>query len=144
MLGSARMGVAATALGIATRALGMTVEYARQRQAFGSPHSRKQAAQGFVVDSWMEIHQARPALCNAARRTDEGHDTRVEAALVEVLGTEVVGRVLDRAIQVHGAAGVALDNPLPHWYGAQRNARIYEGPTEVHKYHVIARRLPGS
>lgn len=141
MLSSARMTVAATALGIATRALAMTIAYAKRRATFGGPLSEKQAVQGFIVDSWTEIHTARLALYNAARRTDAGHDTRVEAGMVKVLGTETVGRVLDRAIQVHGAAGASLDSPLAHWYGLQRMSRIYEGPTEVHKYHVIARKL---
>lgn len=141
LLSNARMTVAATALGIATRALAMTIDYAKQRASFGGPLSEKQAVQGMIVDSWTEIHTARLALYNAARRTDAGHDTRVEAGMVKVLGTETVGRVLDRAIQVHGAAGVSLDNPLAHWYGLQRMSRIYEGPTEVHKYHVIARKL---
>ncbi|MFV0533523.1 MAG: acyl-CoA dehydrogenase family protein [Cumulibacter sp.] len=141
LLSTARMTVAATALGIADRALEMMTEYSKQRQAFGSPLSEKQAIQAFIVDSWMEIHQTRLALYNAAERTDKGYDTRVEAGMVKVLGTETVGRVLDRAIQVHGAAGASLDNPLAHWYGLQRLSRIYEGPSEVHRYHVIAKRL---
>ena len=144
MLSAARMTVGATALGIATRALEMTIDYAKSREAFGGPLADKQVIQGFIADSWMEIHQARLALYNAAKRTDDGHDTRVEAGMVKLLGTETVGRVLDRAIQVHGAAGVAFDNPLSHWYGLQRLARIYEGPTEVHKYRVIARKLLAS
>ncbi|WP_029090475.1 acyl-CoA dehydrogenase family protein [Brevibacterium album] len=141
LLSTARMTVAATALGIADRALEMMISYARTRSVFGGPLSEKQAVQGFIVDSWTEIHQARLALYNAAGRTDAGHDTRVEAGMAKLLGTETVGRVLDRAIQVHGAAGTSLDSPLAHWYGLQRLSRIYEGPSEVQKYRVIARKL---
>ena len=141
LLSGARMTVAATALGIADRALEMMIDYSKQRNVFGGLLSEKQAVQGFIVDSWMEIHQTRLALYNAAGRTDAGYDTRVEAGMVKVLGTETVGRVLDRAIQVHGASGASLDNPLAHWYGLQRLSRIYEGPSEVHKYHVIAKKL---
>ncbi|MGG7099868.1 acyl-CoA dehydrogenase family protein [Rhodococcus sp. 24CO] len=144
MLSAARMTVGAAALGIAWRALEMMTGYAKQREAFGSRLADKQAVQGFIVDSWIEIHQARLAMYHAAQRTDEGHDTRVEAGMVKVLGTETAGRVLDRAIQVYGGAGVSFDNPLAHWYGLQRLARIYEGPTEVHKYQVIARKLLNS
>ncbi|GAA5232525.1 acyl-CoA dehydrogenase [Verticiella sediminum] len=140
-LSVARFAVGARALGIAQRAYEMMVGYARQRHTFGKPLAERQAVQGMIVDSWMEIHQARLALYNAAQRNDRGYDTRVEAGMIKMLGTEVVGRVLDRAIQVHGAAGVSLDNPLAHWYDSQRLARIYEGPTEVHKYHVLARHL---
>ena len=140
-LSAARFGVGARATGIAMRAYDMMVEYAKQREAFGGPLSAKQAIQGMIVDSWMEIHQARLALYNSAARNDEGHDTRVDASMIKMLCTDMVGRVLDRAIQVYGAAGVSLDNPLAHWYNLQRLARIYEGPNEVHKYHVMARHL---
>ena len=74
-------------------------------------------------------------------KAEAGEDTRLEASLVKMQGTEIAGRVLDRGIQVFGAAGVSLDNPIAHWWRSQRPARIYEGPTEVHKYHVLARRL---
>jgi len=140
-LSAARFGVGARATGIAMRAYDMMVEYARQREAFGGPLSSKQAIQGMIVDSWMEIHQARLALYNSAARNDEGHDTRVDASMIKMLCTDLVGRVVDRAIQVYGAAGCSLDNPLAHWYNLQRLARIYEGPNEVHKYHVMARHL---
>jgi acyl-CoA dehydrogenase len=140
-LTNARLGVGAASLGITGRALEMMIDQARQRELFGSPLSSKQATQGYVTDSWMELHQARLALYNAAHRVDQGKDIRVEASMVKLLGTELAGRVLDRAVQVHGAAGVALDNPLAHWYGMQRMARLYEGPTEVHKYQVLARKL---
>lgn len=140
-LSAARFGVGARAMGIAMRAYDMMVEYARQRESFGGPLSSKQAIQGMIVDSWMEIYQARLALYNSAARNDQGHDTRVDASMIKMLCTDVVCRVVDRAIQVYGAAGCAFDNPLAHWYNLQRLARIYEGPNEVHKYHVMTRYL---
>jgi acyl-CoA dehydrogenase len=109
--------------------------------AFGSPLSHKQAVQGMVVDSWIAINQCRLMMYAAARKAEQGHDTRTEASLVKMQATEVVGEVLDRGIQIFGAAGVSLDNPIAHWWRSQRPARIYEGPTEVHKYHVLARHL---
>ncbi|QRQ84237.1 acyl-CoA dehydrogenase family protein [Cupriavidus oxalaticus] len=141
ILSQARFGVGARALGIAMRTLDMMTEYAKQRVAFGSALSQKQAIQAMVVDSWIDINQCRLMMYAAARKADAGHDTRVEASLIKMQATEVVGRVLDRGVQVFGAAGVSLDNPIAHWYRSQRPARIYEGPTEVHKYHVLARHL---
>ncbi|MBP0636692.1 acyl-CoA dehydrogenase family protein [Cupriavidus sp. AcVe19-6a] len=141
ILSQARFGVGARALGIAMRTLEMMTEYARQRVTFGSALSQKQAIQAMVVDSWIDINQCRLMMYAAARKADAGHDTRVEASLIKMQATEVVGRVLDRGVQVFGAAGVSLDNPIAHWYRSQRPARIYEGPTEVHKYHVLARHL---
>lgn len=141
ILSKARFGVGARALGIAMRTLEMMVDYAKQREAFGSPLSQKQAVQAMVVDSWVDINQCRLMMYAAARKADAGHDTRVEASLIKMQATEVVGRVLDRGVQIFGAAGVSLDNPIAHWWRSQRPARIYEGPTEVHKYHVLARHL---
>ncbi|HTE81129.1 MAG TPA: acyl-CoA dehydrogenase family protein [Reyranella sp.] len=140
-LSDARFDVAARALGIAQRAYEMMVTYAKQRSVFGEPLSERQAIQSMIVDSWIEIHQARLTLYDGAAKQDDRQDTRVEAGLVKMLATELVCRVVDRAIQVHGAAGCALDNPLAHWYNSQRLARIYEGPTELHKYRVLARHL---
>lgn len=141
ILSQARFGVGARAMGIAMRTLAMMTDYANQRVAFGSALSQKQAVQAMVVDSWIDINQCRLMMYAAARKADAGNDTRVEASLIKMQATEVVGRVLDRGVQIFGAAGVSLDNPIAHWYRSQRPARIYEGPTEVHKYHVLARHL---
>lgn len=140
-LSAARFDVGARALGIAQRAYDMMVAYAKGRVAFGGPLSEKQAVQSMVVDSWIEIQQNRLMLYSCAAKDDRGLDTRVEAGMVKMLCTEMVDRVVDRAIQIHGAAGCTYESPLAHWYDHQRMARIYEGPTEVHKYRVIARHL---
>jgi acyl-CoA dehydrogenase len=142
-LSAARFDVAARALGIAQRAYEMMVEHAKQRVAFGGPLSEKQAVQAMIVDSWIEIQQNRLMFYRCAEQHDRGNDTRVEAGMLKMLCTEMVDRVVDRAIQVHGAAGCTYESPLAHWYDHQRMARIYEGPTEVHKYRVLARHLLG-
>jgi acyl-CoA dehydrogenase len=140
-LSAARFDVAARALGIAQRAYEMMVEYAKQRVAFGGPLSEKQAVQSQIVDSWIEIQQNRLMLYHCAEKDDSGQDTRMEAGMLKMLCTEMVDRVVDRAIQIHGAAGCTYESPLAHWYDHQRMARIYEGPTDVHKYRVVARAL---
>jgi acyl-CoA dehydrogenase len=140
-LSAARFVVGARALGIAQRAYEMMVEHAKQRVVFGGPLADKQAVQSMIVDAWIEIQQNRLMLYHCAEKEDRGHDTRVEAGLVKMLCTEMVSRVLDRAIQIHGAGGCTYESPLAHWYDSQRMARIYEGPTEVHKYRVLARHL---
>jgi acyl-CoA dehydrogenase len=140
-LSAARFDVAARCLGIAQRAYEMMVAHAKDRVAFGGPLADKQAVQSMIVDSWIEIQQNRLMLYHCAEKDDRGQDTRVEAGMMKMLATEMVDRVVDRAIQVHGAAGCTYESPLAHWYDHQRMARIYEGPTEVHKYRVIARHL---
>jgi acyl-CoA dehydrogenase len=61
--------------------------------------------------------------------------------MMKLLGSEMVGRVVDRAIQIHGAYGVTTELPFAHWYNRVRMMRIYEGASEVQKYQVVARAL---
>lgn len=100
-----------------------------------------QAIQSAIVDSWIEIQQHRLMMYKYAEKGDRGDDTRVEAAVTKFTCTEMVWRIIDRAIQIHGGAGCTYESPLAHWYDKQRMARIYEGATEVLKYRALARRL---
>ncbi|RZN06378.1 acyl-CoA dehydrogenase [Bradyrhizobium genosp. SA-3] len=140
-LSAARFEVGAQALGIAQRCYEMMIEHAKQRIVFGSSLSEKQAVQSMIVDSWIEIQQHRLMMYACAEKDDRGEDTRVEAGIIKMMSTEMVGRIIDRAIQIHGAAGCTYESPLAHWFDQQRMARIYEGPSEVHKYRVLARNL---
>jgi acyl-CoA dehydrogenase len=142
-LSAARFEVGARAIGIAQRCYEMMVEYAKARVVFGSALSEKQAIQSMIVDSWIELQKNRLMMYTAAEKAERGEDVRVEAGLVKMEATEMVCRIVDRAIQVHGGAGCTYESPLAHWYDRERLSRIYEGPTEVHKYRVLARHLLG-
>jgi alkylation response protein AidB-like acyl-CoA dehydrogenase len=141
LLSKARMNIGAKAVGIADRCVEMMIAHARTRVAFGDVLARKQAVQSSIVDSWVDVHQTRLVVYHAAWKNDRGEDTRVEAGLVKFLGSEMVGRVVDRAMQLHGASGTSLDSPLAHWYAGVRLMRVYEGPTDVQRYQVVARSL---
>jgi alkylation response protein AidB-like acyl-CoA dehydrogenase len=141
LLSKARLNIGAKAVGIAERCVEMMIAQAKRRVAFGEVLARKQAVQAMIVDSWVDVHQTRLVTYHAAWKSDRGEDTRIEAGLVKFLGSEMVWRVLDRAVQLHGAAGTALDSPLAHWHNAVRSMRIFEGPTEVQRYQVVARAL---
>ena len=141
LLSKARMNIGAQAIGIAQRCVEMMVSHAKTRVAFGEPLARKQAVQSMIVDSWVDVHQTRLVTYHAAWKQDRGEDTRVEAGLVKFLGSEMVGRVVDRALQLHGASGVALDSPLAHWHSDVRSMRIFEGPTDVQRFQIVARAL---
>jgi alkylation response protein AidB-like acyl-CoA dehydrogenase len=143
LLSKARMNIGAKAVGIAGRCVEMMIDHARTRVAFGEVLARKQAVQSSIVDSWLDVHQTRLVVYHAAWKNDRGEDTRVEAGLVKFLGSEMVGRVVDRAMQLHGASGTSLDSPLAHWHASVRLMRVYEGPTDVQRYQVIARSLLG-
>jgi len=141
LLSGARMNIGAKAVGIASRCVEMMIEHAKTRVAFGEPLARKQAVQASIVDSWVDVHQTRLVVHHAAWKNDRGEDTRIEAGLVKFLGSEMVGRVVDRAMQLHGASGMAMDSPLAHWHSDVRPMRVFEGPTDVQRYRVVARAL---
>lgn len=140
-ISAARMNVGAQAVGIAERCYDMMTSYAKQRVLFGEPIAAKQSIQAMIVDSYIDIHTTRLVTREAAWKNDQGLDTRVECGLVKLVGSEMVGRVVDRAIQVHGGYGVTTELPLAHFYNRVRPMRIYDGPSEVQKFQVLARAI---
>lgn len=130
-------------LGIARRALDMTCAYAASRElAPGKPLASRQAIQHMIADSRAEIDAARLLVLNTAYKIDEegASAARVEISLIKFHTANVLQRVLDRAIQVHGGLGVTDDTVLSFWFRHERAARIYDGADEVHK-SVVARRM---
>lgn len=128
-------------LGQAQRAFDLMCRRANERVAFGGPLASKQLVQKMVFDSAAEIQACRLLTLDAARKLDAGEDARTEIATVKVVGAQMVHRVIDRAIQVHGAMGVTIDTPLERMYRHARFARIYDGPDEVHIESVAKRIL---
>jgi len=129
-------------LGVAQRAFEMMCRYATQREAFGSPLARKANIQDWVAEARADIQAARLMTLHAAWKIDTAGAAaaREEIALIKFFGARVLHSVVDKAIQVHGAAGVTEDHPLSMFYRQARLARIYDGPDEVHKM-VVARRI---
>jgi acyl-CoA dehydrogenase len=89
-----------------------------------------------IVDSYAELEQARLLVYQCASEIDEGADGRRQAALAKLVSTEMVGRVADRAIQVHGGNGFMTELGLEPWYRDVRAMRLYEGTTEILKANV--------
>ncbi len=133
-----RLNHGPVALGKCDRALEMAVEYARTRQISDGPIGNKQAIQWMLADSAIEIHATRLMSYHGAWKADQGLDTRVDASMIKIQATETMHRVVDRAIQVHGAMGVTKDLVLERMYRDARTRRIGEGTSEIHRY-VIAR-----
>ena len=140
LLGIMRFPYSAANLGVAVAAQRMAVEYAKQRSVFGELLSRKQAIQWMLADSEVEIRAARWLIWEGAWKVDRGEDYRQEASIAKLYSSEVLGRVVDRAVQIHGAYGVSKELPLERWYREARIRRIGEGTSEVHRF-VIARNL---
>ena len=127
-------------LGQAQRAFDLLCERMHERETFGTPLTKKQILQKFVFDSACEIQASRHLTLDAAKRIDQGDDARIEIGLIKVVGAEMLHNVIDRAIQVHGAKGLTDDTPLSLMYRHAREARIYDGPDEVH-IQSVARRI---
>ena len=144
-INGARLQIAATALGIARHLLDRMIEYAGSRVAFGRPIGSNQFVQGPIVDSYAELEQARLLVYKLADDIDNGADGRREAALAKLVATEMVGRVADRAIQVHGGNGFMTELGLELWYRDVRAMRLYEGTSEILRANVAkALGLPNS
>jgi acyl-CoA dehydrogenase len=93
-----------------------------------------------LADSEVEIRAARWLTWEGAWKVDRGEDHRHEASIAKLYSSEMLGRVVDRAVQIHGGYGVAKEVPLERWYREARVRRIGEGPSEVQRM-VIARNL---
>jgi acyl-CoA dehydrogenase len=134
-----RATVGAAALGFARRALHETIEHASSRKLFGAPLADLQMTQGAIADSATEVDAAALLVYRAAWVKDQGaaRVTR-EAAMAKMYATEAAQRVIDRAVQLHGGAGVTKGVKVEELYREIRALRIYEGATEVQKI-VIAR-----
>ena len=129
-------------IGICERAFDLMCRHVVSREvAPGDTLASRQAIQFWIAESRIEIHASRLMVLDAAARmTREGQEAaREEIAYIKVFVANTLQRVLDRAIQAHGALGMTDDTPLAWWYRHERAARIYDGADEVHKT-VIARR----
>jgi alkylation response protein AidB-like acyl-CoA dehydrogenase len=130
-------------IGICERAFEMMCERAAIRELSpGTPLGSKQTIQHWIAESRTEIDASRLLVLDAARTIDaEGAKAaRTKISQIKFYVADVLQRVLDRAIQTHGALGVTDDTLLSFWYRHERGARIYDGPDEVHK-SVVARRI---
>ncbi|WP_309644243.1 acyl-CoA dehydrogenase family protein [Phenylobacterium sp.] len=142
-LGTRRIEMASWSIGMAQRALDMICEYAPQRKTFGLPLSERQAIQFWVADAATRIHAARLMTYDCAWKLDQGRDVRQEISMIKAYATEMAWEVVDRAMQTFGAMGMTKELPLQLMAAKLRTMRIYDGPTEVHKW-VVARNLLGT
>jgi acyl-CoA dehydrogenase len=142
-LGPGRIHHCMRALGAAERALALLVERAGSRVAFGKPLAQQGTVQERIAESRLEIEQARLLCLKAAWTIDElgSKQARDLIAMIKVVAPRVATNVIDRAIQVHGGAGVSDDTPLARLYALHRAMRIFDGPDEVHLRSVARAEL---
>ena len=142
-LGAGRVYHCMNSVGQMWRAFDLMVERARSREVHGGLLQDKQFIQGFIADSYMDIQAARLMTIHAAEKVDAGMQAaRTDISAIKVFVPNAYTRVVDRAIQVWGAAGVSNDLPLFAMYQGARTLRIADGPDEVHKI-LIAKNVLG-
>lgn len=133
-----RLHISAVCVGAAERLISDSLTYAMERKQFGEPIANKQLVQAMLADSRAEAFAARCMVEETARRRDTGVDVAVDASCCKMFASEMVGRVADRAVQIHGGAGYVADYGIERFYRDVRLFRIYEGTTQIQQV-VIAR-----
>jgi acyl-CoA dehydrogenase len=139
-LAGGRLAHAMRWIGMAQRALDLSTERLLARKAFGKELARHQMLQAMIADSAMDLYASRLMVLHTAWKIEHGLPHRQEVAMTKTFVSEAFGRIADRAVQIHGAAGIALDLPVGRIYQDARAARIYDGASEVHRM-TIAREL---
>jgi len=138
VLDRGRLHIAAVCVGVCERLIQDCVAYATERKQFGQPLADFQLIQAMIADSKTEAMAARALVFDAARLKDEGKPITLEAAAAKYFASEAVGRVADRAVQIHGGAGYIADYGIERFYRDVRLFRIYEGTSQIQQL-VIAR-----
>ena len=142
-LAHGRVGISAMCVGMAERLVDESVAWASQRRQSGRPIGSFQLVQGLIADSMTDYYAGRAMVLDAARRFESGEDTKVGPSCAKYFTSEMVCRVADRAVQVHGGAGYMRGVAVERFYRDARLIRIYEGTSQIQQV-IIARALLGA
>lgn len=140
VLDRGRLTIAAVCVGVAERLIADSLAYAMERKQFGQPIAQFQLVQAMLADMRTEAFAARCMVEETSRRFDARVSIGTEAACCKMFASEMVGRVADKAVQIHGGAGYVADSGIERFYRDVRLFRIYEGTTQIQQL-VIARNM---
>ena len=138
VLDRGRLHISAVCVGVAERLIEDALKYAMERKQFGQPLADHQLIQAMLADSRAEAFAGRSMVMEAARSKDAGKNVSLDASCCKLFCAEMVGRVADRAVQIHGGAGYMAEYAVERFYRDVRLFRIYEGTTQIQQI-VIAR-----
>ena len=142
-LAHGRIHIAALCVGMAERLVDESVNYARDRKQSGRPIATFQLIQGLIADSVTELHAGRSLVLESARAFDAGSDRKVGPSTAKYFCSEMVGRVADRAVQIHGGTGYMRGIAVERFFRDARLFRIYEGTSQIQQV-IIARHVIGA
>ena len=128
-------------LGAATRAHDIAREYAGRRQAFGKALGEHEGVGFMLADNAIDLHQVRLAIWHCAWLLDQGHSAGSASSMAKVICSEALFRVADRCVQILGGMGVTQDTLVERIFRELRAFRIYDGPSEVHRWALARREL---
>ncbi len=140
VLDRGRLHISAVCVGVAERLIDEALRFAMERKQFGKPIAEHQLIQAMLADSKAEAYAGRTMVLEAARKMDTGATVSTEASCCKLFCAEMVGRVADRAVQIHGGAGYISEYPVERFYRDVRLFRIYEGTTQIQQI-VVARNM---
>jgi len=140
VLDRGRLHISAVCVGVAERLVDESLRYTMERKQFGAPLAEHQLVQAMLADSKTEAYAGKTMVMDAARRKDDGENVSTLASCCKLFCAEMVGRVADRAVQVHGGAGYMSEYAVERFYRDVRLFRIYEGTTQIQQL-VIARNM---
>ena len=143
VLDRGRLHMAAVAAGTAKRLIDESLRYASEREQFGQPIANFQLIQAMLADSQTEYFAAKAMTEAAAKSFDLGEKIIMEASCCKLFATEMVGRVADRAVQIHGGAGYIAEYPVEHFYRDVRLLRLYEGTSQIQQLVIAKEMLKG-
>jgi acyl-CoA dehydrogenase len=128
-------------LGAARRAHDIATDYARRRSAFGKPLGEHEGVGFMLADNEMDLHTSRLVIWHTAWLLDKGERARHESSMAKVICSEAIWRVVDRSMQVLGGLGITDDTIVARLFREVRPFRIYDGPSEVHRWSIAQRVL---
>jgi acyl-CoA dehydrogenase len=140
VLDRGRLHISGVSVGVAERLIKDALEYALQRRQFGKPIAEQQLIQGMLADSQTETYAAKCMTLETARKRDNGENISTESSACKLFATEMVGRVADRAVQIHGGAGYMSEYAVERFYRDVRLFRLYEGTSQIQQV-IIARNM---
>ncbi|MFK7864238.1 MAG: acyl-CoA dehydrogenase family protein [Pseudohongiellaceae bacterium] len=140
VLDRGRLHISGVSVGVAERLIKDALDYAMNRKQFGKPLSEQQLIQAMLADSQTEMYAAKCMTLETARMRDNKQNISTESSACKLFATEMVGRVADRAVQIHGGAGYISEYAVERFYRDVRLFRLYEGTSQIQQI-IIARNL---